>query len=58
VLGSRYASKSEVAIAAELVASGRIRPVIGATTGPDDVLDMHAALRDGALTGRGALSWQ
>ena len=58
VVGSRYASKAEVATAAELVASGRIRPVIGATTGPDDVLDLHTALRDGALTGRGALVWR
>jgi len=58
VLGSRYASKAEVAAAAELVASGRIRPVIGETTGPDDVLDLHTALRDGTLTGRGALTWQ
>jgi propanol-preferring alcohol dehydrogenase len=58
VMGSRYASKAEVATAAELVASGRIRPVIGATTGPDDVVDLHTALRDGALTGRGALVWR
>lgn len=58
VLGSRYASKAEVAAAAELVAAGRVRPVIGATTRPDDVLDLHAALRDGTLTGRGALSWK
>jgi propanol-preferring alcohol dehydrogenase len=57
VIGSRYASKAEVAAAAELVASGRIRPVIGATTGPDGVLDLHAALRDGDLIGRGALTW-
>lgn len=57
VLGSRYASKAEVASAAELVASGRIRPVIGETSGPDGVLDLHAALRDGALIGRGALVW-
>jgi D-arabinose 1-dehydrogenase-like Zn-dependent alcohol dehydrogenase len=58
VVGSRYASKAEVATAAELVASGRVRPVIGETVGPDDVLHLHTALRDGALTGRGALTWQ
>lgn len=57
VVGSRYASKAEVATAARLVASGRIKPVIGATTGPADVLDLHAALRDGVLIGRGALTW-
>jgi propanol-preferring alcohol dehydrogenase len=57
VIGSRYASKAEVAAAAELVASGRIRPVIGASTGPDGVLDLHAALRNETLTGRGALIW-
>ena len=57
ILGSRYASKAEVASAAQLVDSGRIKPVIGATTGPADVLDLHAALRDGVLIGRGALTW-
>lgn len=57
VLGSRYASKAEVAAAAELVASGRVHPIIGASTGPDGVLDLHAALRDETLIGRGALVW-
>lgn len=58
VLGSRYASKAEVIAAAELVATGRVRPVIGATAGPKDVLDLHDALRNGRLTGRGALIWK
>jgi propanol-preferring alcohol dehydrogenase len=58
VLGSRYASKAEVGTAAELVASGRVRPVIGETSGPADVLDLHTALRKGALNGRGALTWR
>jgi hypothetical protein len=31
--------------------------VIGRTTGPADVPDLHAALRDGGLIGRGALTW-
>jgi len=57
VIGSRYASKAEVATAAHLVAAGRITPVIGMTTGPADVLDLHAALRSGGLIGRGALTW-
>ena len=57
VLGSRYASKAEVATAAELVTSGRIRPIIGTSTGPDGVLDLHAALRAETLLGRGALIW-
>ncbi|HSK91441.1 MAG TPA: alcohol dehydrogenase catalytic domain-containing protein [Euzebyales bacterium] len=58
VLGSRYASKGEVASAAELVMSGRIRPVIGTTVGPGDVMALHAALRGGELMGRGALTWK
>lgn len=57
VIGSRYATKAEVAEAARLVASGAVTPIIGATTGPDGVLEMHAALRRGTLTGRGALAW-
>ena len=57
VVGSRYASRAEVGLAADLVASGRVRPVIGTVTGPDGVLDVHRQLREGALLGRGALRW-
>jgi propanol-preferring alcohol dehydrogenase len=57
VIGSRYASRAEVGIAAELVASGRVRPVIGEVTGPEGVLDLHRQLREGSLLGRGALDW-
>jgi D-arabinose 1-dehydrogenase-like Zn-dependent alcohol dehydrogenase len=57
VLGSRYAHRAEVAIAADLVAQGRVRPVIGEVTGPADVLGLHRQLRDGRLLGRGALRW-
>ena len=57
VLGSRYATRAEVALAAQLVASGRVRPVIGLRGGPADVPAMHQALRDRTLTGRGALVW-
>ncbi len=58
ILGSRYASRAEVAFAADLVASGRIKPVIGLTTGPSEVLEIHRRLREGSLVGRGALTWQ
>jgi len=57
VMGSRYASRREVADAAALVASGRVRPVIGMQGGPESVPGMHAALRAGSLLGRGALIW-
>lgn len=57
VLGSRYASRDEVSRAADLVADGRVRPVVGETVGPADVPAVHAALRDGDLVGRGALTW-
>lgn len=57
VMGSRYASRREVADAADLVANGRIRPVIGMQGGPETVPAMHAALRAGSLAGRGALVW-
>lgn len=58
ILGSRYASKSEVAVAAELVASGAIRPIIGEVAGPEEVLGVHARLEAGTLVGRGALDWR
>jgi propanol-preferring alcohol dehydrogenase len=58
LLGSRYASKTEVARAADLVASGKVRPIIGQVVGPDDLPSLHASLRVGELVGRGALSWK
>jgi propanol-preferring alcohol dehydrogenase len=57
IRGSRYATRHEVGIAVDLVASGRVRPMIGATSGPDGVLDIHQRLRDRRLVGRGALVW-
>lgn len=57
LVGSRYAGRAEVSAAAELVATGRIRPVIGRSVGPDEVLDVHAELRAGTLVGRGVLVW-
>lgn len=58
VMGSRYATRREVATAAELVASGRIRPMIGEVVGPDGIPDLHARLEDRRLVGRGALRWE
>ncbi|MDQ3485540.1 MAG: zinc-binding dehydrogenase, partial [Actinomycetota bacterium] len=57
VIGTRYASRAEIALAAELVATGRIAPVIGSVVGPQDVPAVHDALREGRLLGRGALQW-
>ena len=58
LLGSRYATKAEVATAADLVATGKVQPVIGQVVGPDDLLSLHGRLRTGELVGRGALSWR
>jgi D-arabinose 1-dehydrogenase-like Zn-dependent alcohol dehydrogenase len=57
LIGSRYASRSEVALAGELVASGRIETIVSEVVGPAEVPAVHAALRSGALLGRGALRW-
>jgi D-arabinose 1-dehydrogenase-like Zn-dependent alcohol dehydrogenase len=57
VLGSRYASRWEVARAAELVAEGRIRPVVSAVTALDRVADLHSRLRTRTLIGRGAVAF-
>ena len=57
ILGSRYASRSEVIEAARLVAAGEVTPIVGAVCGPDDVLDIHRQLEAGTLIGRGALDW-
>ena len=58
LLGSRYASRREVLHAAELVAAGRVRPVVTERAGIEDVDRIHAALRSGELVGRGALVWE
>lgn len=57
VLGSRYARRSEIAVAADLVGSGRIRPVSGQLVEPSGVPEVHAAIRAGSLLGRGAVRW-
>src|SRR5207248_7392454 len=45
ILGSRYATFREVQLAAELVATGRVRPIIGLTTPPSEVIQIHERLR-------------
>lgn len=57
VLGSRYARRGEVAVAAELLRSGRVRAVVGSVVSPDGVPAVHTALREGRLLGRGAVRW-
>lgn len=57
VYGSRYASKAELRESAELVAAGKIHPVVSQVVAPDQVEDVHRALRDGTLIGRGAVDW-
>ncbi len=57
VLGSRYASKAELRESAELVAAGTIHPVVSAVVGPEGIEEVHGALRDATLVGRGAVDW-
>jgi propanol-preferring alcohol dehydrogenase len=57
VTGSRYASRYEVGVAASLVASGRVRPVVGRRVDLDGLESLHDELRQGTLLGRGALLW-
>jgi len=57
LLGSRYAAKAELIEAAGLVASGQIRPVVSQVVPPSQINEVHQALRQGTLLGRGALDW-
>lgn len=57
LVGSRYATKEEVATAADLVATGKVKPIVGRVAGPLDLLALHEALRTNGLVGRGALTW-
>lgn len=54
ILGSRYASRREVAEAAELVAQGYIRPVVSRAVPLEEVREIHSAILAGTLLGRGA----
>ena len=57
MIGSRYATRAEVRLAAALVAEGRVVPIIGATGAPSEALDIHRRLRSQDLVGRGAIRW-
>jgi D-arabinose 1-dehydrogenase-like Zn-dependent alcohol dehydrogenase len=57
VLGSRYASKAELKESAELVAAGKIRPIVSEVVGPEGIEQVHRALQEGRLLGRGAVDW-
>jgi D-arabinose 1-dehydrogenase-like Zn-dependent alcohol dehydrogenase len=57
IVGSRYASKAELTECAELVATGRIHPVVSQVVAPEGIEAVHRALRDGTLLGRGAVDW-
>jgi propanol-preferring alcohol dehydrogenase len=57
ILGSRYASRGELVEAADLVASGKIHPVVSQVVPPERIEDVHGALREGTLVGRGAVDW-
>jgi propanol-preferring alcohol dehydrogenase len=57
IVGSRYASKAELTECAALVAAGRIHPVVSRVVPPEGIEQVHRALRDGTLIGRGAVDW-
>ncbi|MGH2699091.1 MAG: alcohol dehydrogenase catalytic domain-containing protein [Actinomycetota bacterium] len=57
IVGSRYASRSELLEAAAMVERGEVRPVVGASSDPREVESIHDLLRAGRLEGRGALVW-
>jgi propanol-preferring alcohol dehydrogenase len=55
ILGSKYASRSEVRTALELVASGALRPVVTETRPLADAEALHQRIEGGNVTGRAAL---
>jgi D-arabinose 1-dehydrogenase-like Zn-dependent alcohol dehydrogenase len=57
IVGSRYASRAELSEAAELVATGEVRPVVSEVVGARDVGEIHEHLSAGRLRGRGAIVW-
>ena len=57
IVGSRYASKTELMESADLVAAGKIHPIVSQVVPPEGVEEVHRALQEGTLIGRGALDW-
>lgn len=55
ILGSRYATKDEVVRAAELLADGRIEPVVTERVGLEGVPDLHERIRAGEHHGMAVL---
>jgi D-arabinose 1-dehydrogenase-like Zn-dependent alcohol dehydrogenase len=57
ILGSRYVTKAEIVEAAKLVEAGHVRPIVTQVVPPEGVQEVHRALQEGTLVGRGALLW-
>ena len=57
ILGSRYATRYELRLAAQLVRSGAVQAVVGRREGPERLAEIHDDLVQGRLLGRGALVW-
>jgi D-arabinose 1-dehydrogenase-like Zn-dependent alcohol dehydrogenase len=55
IVGSRYASRWEMLKAGEMLAAGRIRPIISEQAGLEEVERIHKKLQAGTLLGRGVL---
>jgi D-arabinose 1-dehydrogenase-like Zn-dependent alcohol dehydrogenase len=58
IVASRAASRAEYAQAADLFSQGAVESVIGAARSPRDVQEIHTALRNSTLVGRGAIDWR
>lgn len=52
VTGTRYATRAEIAATLDLVAQGRVEPVIGATFPLSELNDAFSAIRDNNVLGR------
>jgi D-arabinose 1-dehydrogenase-like Zn-dependent alcohol dehydrogenase len=52
ILGSRNVTKQELADAVNLVASGRIKPIVTGTYGLSDAEELHRRLRERDIVGR------
>jgi D-arabinose 1-dehydrogenase-like Zn-dependent alcohol dehydrogenase len=55
IVGTRYASRDEMARAVGLVASGRVQVVVGLVVGLDDANDAIASVESGSIVGRGVI---
>ena len=54
----RRSIDQRLAESAALIAAGKIHPIVSQVVAPGEIAQVHRALQDGLLIGRGAVEWK